>query len=510
MRLDAQGTGSTATLTPGVPGTPAVATFGTGANTTSIAFANIGTIQEFATNHPPAFLIPSPLPPIPAQTGLLLINIPVATFQDTDLIENVASYQATINWGDGSAPTVGTIAADPSTPDRYVISGSHTYLAAGNDTIAVTLTDMGGTFNSSLSNAGGAVVPVSTQLDAIAAVSGNTATASITTPTPTPSPTPPDPPTPAFSWGRLSTQSDSGVSDSDGITNITTPTFVGGATAGSVMQVFATPIGSSASPVLIATGVANDSGAWAATVAGGPMPDGSYQITATASNSAGTASTSLGTVVIDTIAPVITNVVFRRLRGQMDVFFQDNLSGVFRPDLSNGANYQLSANPLNDQIPVRNNIIPTKVRVTPASTPNGIDEAAVIFNRGKVLNPGHYNIQVIAAGITDLAGNALSGRFYGSYPSGTGVSGGNFQAQITAFPNRVLGAFPMKTGYAKPTTSGKSNVAAAREQRRIKTPVVNVAKPGTGAADGSSQGRGQLLDLAIASLAGEKLSRRGR
>ncbi len=179
MRLDAQGTGSTATLTPGTASSPAVATFGSGPGSTSMAFLNIGTIQEFATNHAPSLAMPSPLPTIPAQPGLPLVNVPVATFQDQDLIENAASFVATIDWGDGSAPTTGTVTAVPAAPGHYVISGSHTYLASGPATISVTLTDMGGTFTSTLNNAGGAVVPVSTQLDGISPVTGSTAQVSV-------------------------------------------------------------------------------------------------------------------------------------------------------------------------------------------------------------------------------------------------------------------------------------------------------------------------------------------
>ena len=777
LRINSQGTGTTATLIPSTSTNPASVSFGAG---TGFAFTNMSTIADFATNHAPTIVIPSPLPTIAAQPGLPLVDIPVATFTDGDLIENAGSYQATIEWGDGTAPTSGTITADPGTPGQYIISGSHTYQATGSNSITVTLTDLGGTFQSTLVNSGGVTVPVTTQLDAIPALSGTTddvsvanlqvlTTSPVTATAGTPvtsilatfsntngstdpsnysaqinwgdgtglngatftynggtfslsgthvyaapgtylgtielvaatsgqslsilltatvtglalneglpasgplatagtstgsltvataaavgsSPAPmfggytavvdwgdgsaptaatvttsgsslaigsgghnfatpgtytvsvtvydapylvvgqadysvavqaptvqvttgltgrdnvptgdwtvatvsvpvyfqspgldyrgysanvdygdgsatvpatlspashpgatgfavqtsghvyavpgtytlsvairdgagvivgtdsatvdvTDPPTPVpgITSGRLSPQSDSGVSDSDGITNITTPTFVGNATGGSVVQVFETPTGSSASPVLIAAGVANDAGAWSATVVNAPMTDGSYQITAVATNSGGSESASLGTVVIDTVAPVITNIVFNRLDGEMQVFYQDNLSGVSLTDLSNGANYQLTARPLNNKIPVRKVIIPTSISVIPAAGASGIDKAIILFNHGKPLRGGHYTIQIFAAGITDIAGNALDGRFYGKLPSGNGGSGGNFVAQITAMPRKVLGPFPLQAGYAKPGAS-VDNRSALRVERVAKPRVINVVR----------------------------------
>ena len=680
LRLNAQGTGSAAALTPGTTTAPAVAAFGAGAGRVSMAFTGMNVIQDFATNHAPTLAIATPPPALPARPGLPLNDVPVATFTDADLIETAASYQATITWGDGSAPTTGTITADPGTPGRYIISGSHTYRADGNDAIGVTLTDLGGTFNSTLADAAGAVVPVATQLDAIAAVGGGTATASVAgfrldstsarratagtaatgtlaafsnangpadpaayyalvnwgdgtglagaeivadphlagafdilgthtyaapgayagtielvergtgqglaiplrataqaptvrvttgltkaggvptgpltvatvsvpsflgapgldyrrytasvdygdgspTAAGTPVPasvagatafgvttgghvyaaggtftltvairdgagvlvgtgrapvrvtgaTPPHPSAPVLPWGRLSPQSDSGVSHEDGITNVTTPTFVGGATPGAVIRVYATSGGPSAAPVLIASGVADAAGAWSATVVRAPMADGSYRITARATAAGGAASKSLGTVVIDTVAPVITGVAFDRLSGELDVSFRDNLSGVFLPDLTDGANYQLSATPLNGQIPVRKVIIPTGVRVTPGATPRSVAVAAVSFDQGQALRGGHYTAGVSAAGITDLAGNRLDGRFYGSYPTGAPGPGGDYVALFTALPRRTLGAFPIRAGTAKPQPA---------------------------AANRPDPGPASLVDRAIAALAG--------
>lgn len=819
LRVNAPGT--TPSLSPSTSSLPADVTFAYGAASTGFAFTNMSAIELYESNNAPVLTTP-PLA-ISAQTGVTLSDVTVGSFTDADLLEDVGSYQATIDWGDGSLPTAGTIISDPTTPGLYYVSGNHTYSAAGDYSISVTVADLGATVNSTLVNDGGIVVPVTTQLDAIASVHGTTAdvtvasipvppaadlelvstspidatagtaetgvlaifsdangptlagdffaqinwgdgtglaggviavddstpgdftitgthvfaapgtytgtieltstagqslsiplTATVTgldlTPgLPTEGPfatagtatgtlsvatadavgmapapvlggfsavvnwgdgsTPvtamiaadgssltigtsghtyaspgdytvsitvydsayavvgqsdysvsvqaptvqaatgltADSDVPTGEWtvatvsvpfyqgapgldyqnytasidfgdgspavpatlsptsengataftvatsghtyaapgsytllvtirdgagvivgtdsvsviasepppilsGRLSPQSDSGMSDSDGITNVTTPTFVGNATPGATIQVYATPTGSSATPVLIATGVASQAGTWSATVVNAAMADGSYQITAEATDLGGSSSASLGTVVIDTVAPVITNVVFRRRRDVMEVYFQGSLSGLDLTDLSNGANYQLSARPLNKHIPVRHVIISTSITLIAGGAGTDTEEAIVVFNHGKPLRGGHYTLRVLATGITDLAGNELDGTFYGSMPSGNGGSGGNFVAQITAMPRRVLGPFPIKTGYAKPVTS----VASARKAHPAmhvhtlaRPRVINVLKAGA-AGPRSDPSAAHLLDEAIASLAGVKPDRRGQ
>jgi hypothetical protein len=202
--------------------------------------------------------------------------------------------------------------------------------------------------------------------------------------------------------------------------------------------------------------------------------------------------------VVDTVSPVITDIVFNRLRGQMDVYFQDGLSGMSLADLSNGANYQISATPLNSHSQVRKVIIPTSVTVIPAPTATGIDEAIVTFNRGKVLAAGHYTIKVLAAGIADEAGNSLDGEFYGKYPSGHTDAGSNYVGQITAYPKKVLGAFPIESGYASPKA-----IAAARTSARVEA--VAASRPSHPsqarvAAERTGPGHPDLVDRAIGSL----------
>jgi len=72
--------------------------------------------------------------PVPANTV-------VTSFTDADPNGTVADYTATVNWGDGSPTSAGTIAASGS---GFTVSGGHTYPALGPYTIKVHICDVGG------------------------------------------------------------------------------------------------------------------------------------------------------------------------------------------------------------------------------------------------------------------------------------------------------------------------------------------------------------------------------
>ncbi len=110
--------------------------------------------------------------------------------------------------------------------------------------------------------------------------------------------TAPAPPVPALSPG-----SDTGVSDADGITADSTPTFTGTAEAGSIVTLYDTEDSTS-----IGTAAADGSGNW--TITSALLSDGSHNITAKAQDAAGNVSmASAGlTVTIDTIAPAAPDV----------------------------------------------------------------------------------------------------------------------------------------------------------------------------------------------------------
>jgi hypothetical protein len=72
--------------------------------------------------------------PVPANTV-------VTSFTDADPNGTVTDYTATVNWGDGSPTSAGTIAASGS---GFTVSGGHTYPAPGPYTIKVHICDVGG------------------------------------------------------------------------------------------------------------------------------------------------------------------------------------------------------------------------------------------------------------------------------------------------------------------------------------------------------------------------------
>jgi hypothetical protein len=69
------------------------------------------------------------------------VSAVVASFTDADPAGTGSDYSATIDWGDGTAPTVGTVAASGS---GFTASGTHTFTVLGQHTIMTRICDVGG------------------------------------------------------------------------------------------------------------------------------------------------------------------------------------------------------------------------------------------------------------------------------------------------------------------------------------------------------------------------------
>jgi hypothetical protein len=98
----------------------------------------------------------------------------VATFTDPDPGAAVGDYTVSIDWGDGSAASTGTVIDDPA--GGLDAAGSHTYSTAGRKTVTVTVTDAGGASASSDSTAtvgAGSGPPPATTPAIIAGLAGN-------------------------------------------------------------------------------------------------------------------------------------------------------------------------------------------------------------------------------------------------------------------------------------------------------------------------------------------------
>ena len=413
-------------------------------DTVSITISYLGQVQAIAT-FPISVngLTVNPLIGLHALAGTPTGALSVADF--TALPEpETSGYTALVDFGDGSPAIAATIGT--ASPFSLSTSG-HTYAQGGSYTIGVTIRDSQGFVVGSAT--AGIVVSVSPLS------------------------------------GRLSPQSDTGVSNSDGITSLTTPTFAGNTTPGTTVEVFAAPAGSSALPgSMIAIGAANAAGYWTATVVNTPLADGSYTITAQAVNSAGDVlnTASLGTVVIDTVGPVITAISFNRFDDTLTLTYQDNLSGLAGASIANGAFYRLSAKPLSTKVPVPKLLLPTSLVVTPGASATDPVQIKVVFNRGRTVRGGNYSIVIRSGssdlGVHDVAGNALDGNFYGTFPTGDGIPGGNFAASIATFHKHItLAPVPFEDGYVAPgkaviaqTTRAKTSGQAVKLARSKTTP----------------------------------------
>jgi PKD domain len=69
-------------------------------------------------------------------------QLPLVYFTDPDPSGTPTDYQATVDWGDGSAPEAGTVVAIPG--GAFGVTGAHTFAASGPDRITITITDAGG------------------------------------------------------------------------------------------------------------------------------------------------------------------------------------------------------------------------------------------------------------------------------------------------------------------------------------------------------------------------------
>jgi hypothetical protein len=70
------------------------------------------------------------------------VNAQIATFTDANPAATSTDFSATIDWGDGTTPTAGTISGEPG--GLFTVTGSHPYSTLGPKTITVTIVDDGG------------------------------------------------------------------------------------------------------------------------------------------------------------------------------------------------------------------------------------------------------------------------------------------------------------------------------------------------------------------------------
>src|SRR5207249_3084993 len=80
---------------------------------------------------------------------------------------------ASINWGDGTAATTGTVTQPGGVGTAFVVSGSHTYAEEGSYTVTVSITDKGGSTKSATATATVADAALTASGTAVSATEGN-------------------------------------------------------------------------------------------------------------------------------------------------------------------------------------------------------------------------------------------------------------------------------------------------------------------------------------------------
>ena len=373
-----------------------------------------------------------------------LFSGPVAYFTDGNPGATSSDFTASIDWGDGTAATTGTVVPGPS--GTFQVNGSHTYADSGVNggvgvfTIQTFITDVGG---SKL------IVP-------------NTAVVADT---------------PVILTGIVNPASLSG-SGGGAVTNNPEPKFYGTSAPFSTVTLYETPLAGGGA-VKIAQVEAGSDGSW--TVNSNALANGVYLIQASAVDQFGETTTAaplsiVPNLVVDTVAPVITALRFDRTDGTLTVTYRDNLSGMDLASLTNSAFYHISATPLSSKVHPPALILPTSINISSDGIPTDPVVVNVVFNKGHSMRGGKYEVVIDSGagdrGIHDVAENALDGDYYGRFPTGDGLPGGNFVATIETFHNKVLAGVPIKDGFAPPAggavhPAGNANVRGRAAQALV-------------------------------------------
>jgi hypothetical protein len=381
---------------------------------------------------------PVQTPPSRDTSGLIItagiaFKAVVATFNDASAMAPVSDFNyVTIDWGDGTPASSGTVVQPAGAGTTFEVLGTHTYAYAG-------ASGSPGTFPTivNLHDVDGSTLVIDNSIQVADF--------------------------PIALAGALNPASDSGASNTDAITNVSRPNFSGTSEPFSDITLFATPTGGGAPVLQVGETEASSDGSWS--IAASMLNDGSYTITARAVDQAGftTGSVQLlpsatqGPLVIDTHGPKVTGLSFNRVKGQIDVTFQDDRSGMFAYGVQDAASYRLT------KLNTKAGAYLVNVISQTQSGPTGPDNVVLTINNGRQLRGGTYTFSILSgagvSGIRDIAGNALDGEFYGNFPSGNNITGGNFVAELDSIHNRV---------FAPRTTIGRAS------------PVVPPGVPATG------------------------------
>jgi hypothetical protein len=294
-------------------------------------------------------------------------NGSVSTFTTGDPTLGAGTFQATIDWGD-STTSIGAISASPA--GGFVVTGQHTYTQGGDYVVGTTVTGPTGTPGSATS-----LAHVLYQLVGLT--------------------------------GTLTPASDSGLSKSDDITNVTSPRFSGTAAPNAIVSLFAQASGASQAR-LIGQGPSDPFGRWS--IMANALADGSYTISASASTPSGHVVSPLaqllptaghGPLIIDTIGARITATSFSPSAGQFSFTVDAGPGGIDPGLFADATAYSFTMQTLRGPVSV-----PIS-GLSETSEGTGAVTVSLTFNAGRRLRAGLYTLSVNLSGHTDQAGNPV-------------------------------------------------------------------------------------------------------
>jgi hypothetical protein len=352
----------------------------------------------------------------------------VATFNTPNLLAVASEYAVTINWGDGTAlDTRSAIVTGAS--GSFKVIGSHTY-AVPSPSYVTTVTI---THTSPFASVGGTTLTVQGSARVLAPL-----------------------------IGAMSRASDSGVSNTDGITRITTPVFAGTGQPGATVKL-------STGGTVVGTTTVTAAGTWSVQVS--PLGDGSHVFTASMldPNGGGLVQTSVLPVtpaggkvlLVDTAGPTVAGVTFIPSLGRLQVVIQDSLSGPNPAGMLVAGNFQLAA-------PTATGLAPYAVRNISAVNAPGVSVVTVNYNLGSKVRTGAYVVTLKALGLTDLAGNTLVEKKLVAFPQTSNSPNPNYIAEIDVAANGSTSAPTQYVSLAeKQAAASYASFANARKVIRV-------------------------------------------
>ncbi len=278
----------------------------------------------------------------------------------------------------------------------------------------------------------------------------------------------------------LDPASDTGVSNTDRITNDTTPTFYGTTRPDLTVKLYAQPLGSSSAPMLVGTTTADAFGNYRVTSSA--LPDGQYAFSVNVFRPDGLqtgVAISGGDLLIDTVAPRVQGVQLDPKTGQVYVVYIDQGgAGMGQASITDVANYAFDklythaprAFAVSSVTGLNNNI----------GSPTAPQTVVVNVFKGKGLKHGRYLFGIVSGGVTDVAGNPLDGEFVNGFPSGDGVPGGNFQSEFLNNGHDIVNA--TNSGQFVPIFSASAGKAPNIGYTIGKTPTAVPSGPVTAAS----------------------------